>query len=199
MMRINVGCGPFPTPGWTNIDNSPSVLLRKLPVGWLLRNSRKVVWEAARAQDVQYGSATRLRFPDASADVIYTCHVLEHLSRTGSVRFLHGCLRVLHPGGILRIAVPDLAQATSRYVEDGDADAFVERLMLVDERRCIHRAVRFTGHRWMYDRNSLRQRLEEVGFRDVVVLPAGVTTIEDPGALNLREREDDSVYVEARR
>ena len=47
-------------------------------------------------------------------------------------------------------------------------------------RRCIRRAVRFTGHRWMYDCNSLRQRLSDVGFRDVVVLPPGVTTIPGP-------------------
>lgn len=199
MMRINVGCGPFPTPGWTNIDNSPSALLRRLPVGWLLGDARRAVWKAARTQDVRYGSATRLAFSDASADVIYTCHMLEHLSRTASIRFLHECWRVLCPGGIVRIAVPDLAQAARRYIEDGDAEGFLERLMLVDERRRIRRAVRFTGHRWMYDCNSLRQRLSDVGFRDVVVLPPGVTTIEDPGALNLREREDDSVYVEARR
>jgi predicted SAM-dependent methyltransferase len=174
-------------------------MLRRFPVGWLLGDTRKAVWAAARAHGVRFGSATRLSFPDGSADVIYACHMLEHLSRAASARFFHECRRVLAPGGILRIVVPDLALAVGAYDHDGDADALVERLMLADERRGIGKVIRFNGHRWMYDGESLRRRLEETGFRDVSVLPAGETTIDDPGELNLREREEDSVYVEARR
>lgn len=168
-------------------------------MGWLLGDTRKAVWSAARAHGVRYGSATRLSFPDACADVIYACHMLEHLSRAASARFFDECRRVLVPGGTLRIVVPDLALAVCTYDHDGDADALVERLMLADERRGIRKVIRFNGHRWMYDGDSLRGRLEDTGFQDVVVLPAGETTIDDPGELNLREREEDSVYVEARR
>lgn len=48
----------------------------------------------------------------------------------------------------------------------------------------------------MYDGPSLARRLKEAGFRVASVVSAGETTMPDPGALDLREREDESVYVE---
>ena len=30
-MRINIGCGTSPTPGWLNFDNSMTLTLSKLP------------------------------------------------------------------------------------------------------------------------------------------------------------------------
>ena len=55
------------------------------------------------------------------------------------------------------------------------------------------------NHRWMYDGSSLARLVTEAGFRDAKVLAAGETTIPDPGALNLRERERESCYVETRK
>jgi hypothetical protein len=49
----------------------------------------------------------------------------------------------------------------------------------------------------MYDAESLTRLLAGMGFTDAIVLPPGKTTIEDPKGLNLTERSDDSVYVEA--
>jgi hypothetical protein len=40
--------------------------------------------------------------------------------------------------------------------------------------------------------------LETNGFSSVREVSAGQTMIPDPGELNLREREDESTYVEAR-
>lgn len=199
MLRINIGCGPSPTPGWVNIDNSPSVLLRRLPVGALIGSTRRAVWDAAREHGVRYGSARRLSFPDSSAEAIYSSHMLEHLSRRDAGRFLGECRRVLAPGGVIRIAVPDLRMIVSEYETDGNAEGLIQRLLLADERLGVRRAVRATGHRWMYDGESLRRTLTEAGFRDALVLPAGATAIPSPGELNLREREGESVYVEARR
>jgi predicted SAM-dependent methyltransferase len=200
MIRVNVGCGPSPTPGWINLDNSPSVRLRSLPVGRLLSPERRAVWRAAREHGIQYGSARRLPFPAASVDAIYSSHMLEHLFRDDARRFVAECRRVLVPGGTLRLAVPDLAGLTQRYAVERDADRLVASLMLVDERRGVaRRLVRFAGHRWMYDTDSLTMLLVQAGFVDVRGLPAGATTISDPGALDLREREEDSLYVEARR
>jgi hypothetical protein len=41
--------------------------------------------------------------------------------------------------------------------------------------------------------------MSEAGFADMKVLEAGRTSIADPGDLNLREREAESVYVEGRK
>ena len=54
-------------------------------------------------------------------------------------------------------------------------------------------------HLWMYDGESLARLLREAGFADVAVEPPGVTRIVDPGGLDLKEREAESVYVEAAR
>ena len=51
----------------------------------------------------------------------------------------------------------------------------------------------------MYDGPSLLRLLTESGFSGARVVAAGETSIESPGPLDLREREDESVYVEARR
>ena len=45
--------------------------------------------------------------------------------------------------------------------------------------------------------NSLSLLVERAGFSRVVVQPAGTTMIPNPGRLNLREREEESLYVEA--
>jgi hypothetical protein len=49
----------------------------------------------------------------------------------------------------------------------------------------------------MYDGESLTRLLRETGFADAAVVPAGSTSIADPGLLDLAERAAESVYVEA--
>ncbi len=48
-------------------------------------------------------------------------------------------------------------------------------------------------------RKSLSKLLVNEGYVDPVVLPAGQTTIAEPGNLDLFERHEESVYIEARR
>jgi hypothetical protein len=54
-------------------------------------------------------------------------------------------------------------------------------------------------HQWMYDGRSLVRLLPEEGFKDPVVLPPGQTMIPHAEPLDLHERADESVYVEARK
>jgi hypothetical protein len=60
------------------------------------------------------------------------------------------------------------------------------------------RFVGFRGHRWMYDRRSLKALVEGAGFAEVELLSLGETRLDDPAGLDLRERED-SLYLEAQR
>jgi hypothetical protein len=62
-----------------------------------------------------------LPFADASFDAVYCSHVLEHLSRAEGPALLARLRRVLRPGGIVRVAVPDLAAMARQYVEIVDA------------------------------------------------------------------------------
>ncbi len=216
MQRINIGCGSTPTPGWLNIDNSLTVRLSNRR---LVLRALTILGVAGRAQlefarsvaenktRVIWGNAVRrIPVPDQSVSVIYTSHMLEHLDRTEARRFLAEAHRVLAGGGILRIAVPDLRKHARRYVEETkDADAFVaSTLLAVEKPRGVIERLRyvFVGprhHHWMYDADSLIRLVASAGFRDAIEIPAGSTTIPDPGDLDLYQRQEESLYIEARR
>jgi SAM-dependent methyltransferase len=208
VLRVNVGCGPSPIRGWENLDNSPSVALARLPqwstsllerVGLIGSEQARVV-VAARGGGIRRGRAEKLPFADGTVGVVYSSHMLEHLARDEAEAFLLECRRVLQPGGTLRLVVPDLERYVRAYVEDGDANDFVDGLhMAHGEDGSIARRlfVGFRGHRWMYDGGSLKALVEGAGFEAVELLPPGETRLDDPAGLDLREREEDSLYLEA--
>jgi len=160
-----------------------------------------------REQKISRADATRkIPLPDRSASAVYSSHMFEHLDRAEVASFLAEAQRVLAPGGILRLAVPDLWRLARRYVEQArNADQFVASTYLAAEKphtawgRLKYAVVGARHHHWMYDAASLKQVLESAGLCNVAEVPPGVTTIPDPGELNLREREDETIYVEARR
>jgi len=210
-MRVNIGCGATPTAGWTNIDNSLAVrvahrpiVLRGLALARVLGKSSRDLAVTARLNNIEFADAVhRIPFPDKSVDVVYSAHMIEHLDRQAARRFLREVRRVLRPGGIVRIAAPDLSLLAAEYLAGGDADTFVSRTSLAQERprglraRVQSAVVGPRHHLWMYDGDSLSALLRGAGFTDAAVLPPGDTGISDPGALNLKERAEESVYVEA--
>ena len=103
---LNVGCGQRFHNAWTNIDlesTDPSVQ--------------------------QYDITKGLPFEDQQYDAVYHSHVLEHLDPADGDRLLEDCYRVLKPGGVLRIVIPNLEQIATLYLEnhrqawDGDETA----------------------------------------------------------------------------
>jgi hypothetical protein len=64
-LRLNMGCGATPTPGWLNFDNSLTVRLAKLPV--LLKALRaagaiadeQIRWAVVREPRIQWANAVR--------------------------------------------------------------------------------------------------------------------------------------------
>lgn len=212
-LRLNVGCGMTPTEGWENLDNSPSLKLARVP--WLagllgalrlLGPAQRRYIDFARAHRLRWADATR-RLPcaDGAAEVVYASHMLEHLDRAEAASFLAEARRVLRPGGILRLALPDLARQVERYRREGDADAFMAQLHTCEAKprglrgRLRHLLAGGRQHHWMYDAASLVKLVEQHGFSGARALPPGETMIPEPGALDLRERAADSVYVEARK
>ena len=213
VLRLNIGCGDAPTMGWVNYDNSPAVRLAhsRLLTGLLqavgMIDAGNVAFIAkCRQLGIHYANAAR-RIPHASGtvDVVYSSHMIEHLDRREAARFLAECLRVLKPGGVLRLAAPDLRWSILEYMEKGRADEFVAQLQFdIDRPRGFVDGVRRLlsggrGHHWMYDGPSLSRLVSGCGFADVEIVPAGQTRLADPGGLDLREREIESVYIEANR
>lgn len=209
--RINVGCGQSPTPGWRNFDNSPSTRLARVPL--LVRLLRSVgligteqlsFVQYCREHFIEFADVTKsLPVPSHSIDVIYTSHMFHHLDPDEAAGFLREARRALRSGGMIRLAVPDAHALVQRYTETHDADSFVQSFFMPEPApRTFWARARFLclghrGRRWMYDGASLSRLLEEQGFKSASVLPAGETRIVEPQGLNLRERESESIYVEA--
>ncbi len=211
MMRINVGCGQSPIPGWRNFDNSLSICLANVPLlpdalsklGILTSAQREFV-EFLRTHDVEYADVTgRLPLGDGTAEVIYSSHMVEHLDREEISRFLREAMRVLGCCSIIRLAIPDIRKQVQQYIESGDADALVEGTNLVQPRpRSFQSRLRvvMTGarhHQWMYDGQSLCRLLTSHGFERAAIVPPGESRISNPEPLDLFERAAESVYVEA--
>jgi hypothetical protein len=213
LYRVNVGCGQTPTAGWTNFDNSPSLRLARHPLlarmlltlGLLNRHQWANV-QFCRANRIEWADGCkRIPLPDAAAEVLYTSHMLEHLDRSEAERFLQEARRVLALGGIIRVAVPDLERMVRQYLDSANADELLERMQVTASRphtlaaKLLYLIVGPRHHLWMYDGPSLVRLLTSCGFENAKVTSPGQSCIRDAGALDLRERESDSVYVEARR
>jgi predicted SAM-dependent methyltransferase len=144
----------------------------------------------------------RIPLPNDSVECIYTSHMIEHLSQQDSVSFLKEALRVLEPGGILRVVVPDLKRAVNSYVQTQDADAFIKNILLTPPPlNTIKQKISlfFTGyrhHQWMYDEKSLSKLINATGFSKAFVHQPGETNILNHENLNLYERSEDSICVE---
>jgi SAM-dependent methyltransferase len=65
------------------------------------------------AHDLRLG----IPFPDGHFDAVYHAHLLEHLAPAEAARLLAECRRVLRPGGVLRVVVPDLEAIARLYLE----------------------------------------------------------------------------------
>lgn len=214
--RVNIGCGTSPTPGYLNFDGSSAVWLARIPfrlsfakrLGILSHENLRYI-EALKSSSTRFADATRrIPLPDASVEVLYSSHMLEHLPLDQVPSFLAEARRVLAKGGILRLAVPDLRRQAEQYLSTNDADDFVAGLYMTgiwSSTRTLAGKLRFlmagapSCHKWMYDGTSLVALLSRHGFDDPIVQPEGVTRIEDPGSLDLFERCTESVFVEALR
>lgn len=95
MLKVNLGCGPVfvDSPEWLNLDFSPS--------------SSSV--RRANLLD-------RLPLADDSAALVYSSHFLEHVPRALVEGVLQECLRVLKPGGVVRLVLPDLENLALEYL-----------------------------------------------------------------------------------
>ena len=211
--RINVGCGKTPTPGWINYDNSLSVRLSKFPllssflsqIGLISVEQNELIL-AARKSGIEWANATvKIPHPSGTLQAIYTSHMVEHLDREEIGLFLDESYRVLKPGGVIRIVVPDLRLLVESYIKDNDADQFVDALLLStgQPKDLISKIklliVGYRQHLWMYDGLSLSKLLTKHGFDEPMIMAPGTTNIPDYGELDLYERSETSVCVEAKK
>jgi len=97
-------------------------------------------------------------------DLIYASHVFEYFDQTKVPRVLEEWLRVLRPGGTLRLSVPDFSKLILVYQISGDIKSVIGPLY---GRMNIEATDTVIFHKTMYDRTSLASTLEANGFVDV--------------------------------
>lgn len=209
--RINVGCGQSPTIGWRNFDNSLSVILAKIPLLPILLYKVRLINQSqynyiyyCKHENIEYANVLRgLPLSNESVEVFYSSHLLEHFDQLQAIAFCIEAKRVLCSGGIIRIAVPDLEKKVAEYIYNKNADLFIEATSLSKPcpknivGKVIYIILGPRHHQWMYDGLSLCRFLKSQGFDNPVVTKEGYTQIRNPGKLDLYERSNESVYVEA--
>ena len=99
-LMANFGCGTTFHAAWDNYDHRPSS-------------------PAVRPLDLRQP----LSLSDGVYEAVYSSHTLEHLPRNEVPKILSEFRRVLKPGGILRIVVPDLELMARTYLRELDRAA----------------------------------------------------------------------------
>ncbi|PKO86850.1 MAG: methyltransferase [Betaproteobacteria bacterium HGW-Betaproteobacteria-12] len=138
-MKLHLGCGRRYIPGFVHID-------------------------AMEFPHVDYVQAIdRLdNIQDNSVDLIYVCHVLEHFKRGEVKSVLQEWYRVIRPGGLIRISVPDFRALAELYVQMG-------RLDLVVGPVCGRQDHQYNVHYNIFDFSAIKELLESVGFQNIAL------------------------------
>jgi predicted SAM-dependent methyltransferase len=169
-LRLHLASGDHKPAGWVNID--------------IFGMDPDLCWDLRRG----------IPFPESSAKAVFLEHFLEHLTLRQGLDLLDECRRVLAPGGVIRVSVPDLEKYLRSYAGDR---AFIERLrpgrpttlLAVAEVALAH------GHRSMWDEETLKRVLHDAGFRGAEGRAFGDSRLRPAPDNPLRQPE--SVYVEA--
>jgi SAM-dependent methyltransferase len=168
--KLQLGAFDHAVDGWVNTDVTPHMFVARVPgLPAALRLARMIGperYEAYRSgafARLRYlNVARRFRFGDAAFDAVYASHLLEHLHTDVAEHCLREVHRVLAPGGVLRLAVPDLDRMVADY-DPGDPDRFLWGIYQGRGRR----SKRTARHWWHYNAASLTALLSSLGFSEV--------------------------------
>ncbi len=224
MKTLNLGCGTKTSnkPGVINIDWSIYLRLRKKKilkpvVPLFVRGERLERFNSLPDNILVHNLANGIPFDNDSIDVVYHSHLLEHLDRDVAEKFLLEVKRVLKPGGIHRIVVPDLEIICRAYIspistfetnsnEYDNHDSYVAALLEQSVRkeaygtsqqsslrRFIENLIlgdarrRGKTHQWMYDRINL-------GYKEVLVQEYNTSLIPNWTEYELDVNENGNQY-----
>lgn len=137
--KVHLGCGAKHLPGWFHVDALPL----------------EHIDHVGRVEELGF-------IPDNAVQLIYACHVLEHFGRKTYKTALAEWYRVLEPGGVLRLAVPDFKAAAELYLS-GTLPRGIEdvRGLLVGGQRD-----EYDFHGMIFDEQDLAEVLKGVGFAE---------------------------------
>ena len=177
LRRLNWGCGAEGEPGWINSDakEGPGI---DLPC------------------DIRRG----LPLEEASIDYAVSIHALPEVPYPDLVPVLAELRRVLRPGGVLRLSLPDMERAWEAY-RAGDREYF----LIPDEdalslgAKMVLQLIWYGYSRTLFTWDFIREVLLKAGYTDVARCAYRQTRSAHPGITELDNRERESLFVEATR
>ena len=172
-LKIQLGCGPNIKPGWVNLDLRPGA-------------------------DIRLDLYRRLPFDANSTQIIYSEHFLEHIDYPdAAMKLLAECWRILAPGGVFSVGVPDTEWPLLEYAgvrKDGYfATAKKQWHPAWCETDLEHINFHFRQgheHRFAYDFVTLEKALGRAGF-------VNIRRREFDPALDTEARRLGTLYVDA--
>jgi SAM-dependent methyltransferase len=213
-MKLNLGCGNTLIDGFINVDNSPSVILSRLPLSMLrllvkgrLINTHQLEFAQklrSKQKDFAWSDCLKLPFPAGSADLCYSSHMIGWCLSEGQTKaFLTEIERVTKPGGFIRLSFFDFDKRVDEFLRHRDTAILLQCVPLGNRDFYFREKLKFLFSPNMrggmvMNRDTMIRLLQERNFRNIRSVKAGETTIpsELTGALDLYERSDESVYVE---
>jgi predicted SAM-dependent methyltransferase len=193
-LKVHIGAGDDIKLGWVNID-----LALQVPPG---------IDPTVHPDTTLINHDLRMGLPleDGSCAIVYSSHFFEHLEYGQGQRLMRDCHRVLRPGGIFRVALPNFRATFEAYLR-GDHKHFE----LLDELQKIcavfprmepgtrtlvdyvnYSVYQFGEHKYIYDEAKLELILQSMGFSSAT--PSSFREGIDPDT-PLRRRY--SFYMEA--
>jgi SAM-dependent methyltransferase len=171
--RLHFGCGRITPAGWINVDIRPG-----------------------DGVDLCCDLVAGLPLDDDSIDYISSQHALQEINVLDQVRALRELRRVLNPGGVLRLVLPDLDRAIDAY-RAGRGEYFCAHDWDTIDGNFITHIVWYSDTRTLFTYPFARELLGKAGFDDVRRVAYRATTSAYPEIVELDSRERESIYVEA--
>jgi predicted SAM-dependent methyltransferase len=135
---VHIGCGEFDDKRYINIDSR---------LGWHIHY-------------VDYAENVERIFRRESVDLVYACHVLEHISHSNLAKVLKSLKAILRKGGVLRLSVPDFSTISEIYNQNKRIEEIMYPLM-------GGQGYTENLHRSIFDEEFLKNILIKSGFSQV--------------------------------
>lgn len=101
-----------------------------------------------------------LDFSDNTFELVYSSHILEHFPRKQIRNVLQEWVRVLKPGGTLRISVPSLENLIQIYHQTNELEQIIGPLFGGQD-------YKYNYHYTVFDRKSIASYLESVNLEAI--------------------------------
>ena len=165
-LKLHIGCGEHILDGWLNSDLG------------------------TRSREILHLNATwQFPFNDDSVDLVFSEHMIEHITYLQGQHMLSECFRVLKPNGKVRVATPDLAFLVGLYQNEKSElqngyiqwfhDNFIGIPTLHKEPFVINFHMRLFGHQFIYDEQTLRESFGKAGFVNITKCTVGESAHEE--------------------